>query len=185
MIPKTTGTRINATTGVNRLLKIKYMNTAIMTNPRPMSISAPLASDCLDRPSGPDNYRHPAERNAPGRSGPRRCVPNENGTAADRPDLTRTCPGTATLSSARSINVKSWAASRPATMSTRANYRAGIVQPNLFWAPTKPHPQTWPCRIWDLQAGNYHDLDRRTVRSSRNWSQTAECPPGSPDPGNL
>ena len=30
-IPKTTGTRINATTGVNRLLRIRYMNTAIMT----------------------------------------------------------------------------------------------------------------------------------------------------------
>ena len=41
-MPKTTGTRINATTGVNRLLRIKYMNTAIMVNPSPMSISAPL-----------------------------------------------------------------------------------------------------------------------------------------------
>ena len=44
-IPKTTGTRINATTGVNRLLKIKYMKTAIMVNARPTSISAPLGND--------------------------------------------------------------------------------------------------------------------------------------------
>ena len=49
-IPKMTGTRISATTGVSRLLKIKYMNTAIIRNPRPMSISAPLASDCMNRP---------------------------------------------------------------------------------------------------------------------------------------
>ena len=41
-IPKTTGTRINASTGVNRLLRIKYMKTAIMEKPRPMSIGAPL-----------------------------------------------------------------------------------------------------------------------------------------------
>ena len=45
-IPKTTGTRISPTTGVSRLLRIKYMNTAIMTKPRTMSIGAPLVNDC-------------------------------------------------------------------------------------------------------------------------------------------
>ena len=45
-IPKATGTRINANTGVNRLLKIKYMKTAIMVNPRPTSIIAPLGFSC-------------------------------------------------------------------------------------------------------------------------------------------
>ena len=49
-IPKTTGTRINASTGVSRLLRIKYMKTAIMAKPRPTSIGAPLGT--VDRFQG-------------------------------------------------------------------------------------------------------------------------------------
>ena len=52
-IPKATGTRINANTGVNRLLRIRYMKTAIMVNPRPTSIVAPFGSECWMAEGGP------------------------------------------------------------------------------------------------------------------------------------
>jgi hypothetical protein len=41
------GTRMSATIGVNRLVRIRYMNTAIIEKPRVMSIVAPSQREVM------------------------------------------------------------------------------------------------------------------------------------------
>ncbi len=48
--PIVIGTRINAITGTILLLRIKYMKTAIITQPRAMSIGAPFGKSLVDKP---------------------------------------------------------------------------------------------------------------------------------------